>query len=283
MKWRLDCWRKPAPCSKRTLSQDLPGRLGSAPQFSFEVVFSPSSVLNYVYGDAPNLGWENRSLPNRSSGVWVAGLILCEPRKFFVVFSIIFSSQRWSQFFLFFFRKKLFEGSRGILQGTSALLLCLDESEVRKIIRECKKVQDYLAVAEVIETMEDLVQFLKDLSPCLSKVSQKDANINPQDSNIAKIGNQKLVDIREASSEDAWKMIFQLLKLRVLEQYIYLVTFGRLKCVEGFDDPMHIWYCTFCLVKYGILSGQASGVRGLYVVRYHQWQRYCSLLFFKPP
>lgn len=67
-------------------------------------------------------------------------------------------------------RKKLIEGSRGILQGTSSLLLCFDESEVRKIIRECKKVLDYLAVAEVIETMEDLVQFLKDLSPCLSKV-----------------------------------------------------------------------------------------------------------------
>ncbi|XP_059491323.1 vinculin isoform X4 [Neocloeon triangulifer] len=70
-------------------------------------------------------------------------------------------------------RKKLIEGSRGILQGTSALLLCFDESEVRKIIRECKKVLDYLAVAEVIETMEDLVQFLKDLSPCLSKVSRE--------------------------------------------------------------------------------------------------------------
>lgn len=69
-------------------------------------------------------------------------------------------------------RKKLIEGSRGILQGTSALLLCFDESEVRKIIRECKKVLDYLAVAEVIETMEDLVQFLKDLSPCLSKVTR---------------------------------------------------------------------------------------------------------------
>lgn len=68
-------------------------------------------------------------------------------------------------------RKKLIEGSRGILQGTSSLLLCFDESEVRKIIRECKNVLDYLAVAEVIETMEDLVQFLKDLSPCLSKVS----------------------------------------------------------------------------------------------------------------
>uniref|UniRef100_A0A4D5R9C1 Vinculin n=1 Tax=Scolopendra viridis TaxID=118503 RepID=A0A4D5R9C1_SCOVI len=69
-------------------------------------------------------------------------------------------------------RKKLIEGARGILQGTSSLLLCFDESEVRKIIRECKKVLDYLAVAEVIESMEDLVQFVKDLSPCLTKVSR---------------------------------------------------------------------------------------------------------------
>ncbi|XP_043199445.1 vinculin-like isoform X6 [Amphibalanus amphitrite] len=69
-------------------------------------------------------------------------------------------------------RRKLIEGSRGILQGTSTLLLCFDESEVRKIIRECKKVLDYLAVAEVIESMGDLVQFVKDLSPCLTKVSR---------------------------------------------------------------------------------------------------------------
>ncbi|XP_055386450.1 vinculin [Condylostylus longicornis] len=70
-------------------------------------------------------------------------------------------------------RKKLIEGSRGILQGTSSLLLCFDESEVRKIIAECKRVLDYLAIAEVIDTMEDLIQFLKDLSPCLSKVSRE--------------------------------------------------------------------------------------------------------------
>ena len=44
---------------------------------------------------------------------------------------------------------------------------------MRKIIRECKKVLDYLAVAEVIESMEDLVQFVKDLSPCLTKVSRE--------------------------------------------------------------------------------------------------------------
>lgn len=49
----------------------------------------------------------------------------------------------------------------GILQDTYALLFCFDESEVRKIIIHCKKVLDYLAVAEVIENMEDLVQFVK--------------------------------------------------------------------------------------------------------------------------
>ncbi|KIH56006.1 hypothetical protein ANCDUO_13821, partial [Ancylostoma duodenale] len=58
-------------------------------------------------------------------------------------------------------RKKLIDGARGILQGTSALLLCFDESEVRKIIRGCRKVLDYLAVAEVIESIDDLAQFVK--------------------------------------------------------------------------------------------------------------------------
>ncbi|XP_076254678.1 vinculin isoform X4 [Rhynchophorus ferrugineus] len=70
-------------------------------------------------------------------------------------------------------RKLLIEGSGGILQATSALLLCFDESEVRKIIRECHRVLDYLAVAEVIGTLDDLVQFLRDLSPCLSRVSRE--------------------------------------------------------------------------------------------------------------
>lgn len=70
-------------------------------------------------------------------------------------------------------RKTLIDGSGGILQATSALLLCFDESEVRKIIRECHRVLDYLAVAEVIETLDELVQFLKDLSPCLSRVSRE--------------------------------------------------------------------------------------------------------------
>ena len=70
-------------------------------------------------------------------------------------------------------------------QGTTNMLLSFDASQVRKICRDCKKVLDYLAISEVIETMEDLVQFVKDLSPCLSKVSQDvDARrldlLNPQ-------------------------------------------------------------------------------------------------------
>ncbi|CAB3406934.1 unnamed protein product [Caenorhabditis bovis] len=77
-------------------------------------------------------------------------------------------------------RKKLIDGARGILQGTSALLLCFDESEVRKIIRGCRKVLDYLAVAEVIESMEDLAQFVKDISPWLSRVTS-DVNLRQQE------------------------------------------------------------------------------------------------------
>ncbi|XP_030749065.1 vinculin isoform X4 [Sitophilus oryzae] len=70
-------------------------------------------------------------------------------------------------------RKLLIDGSGGILKATSDLLLCFDQSEVRKIIRECHRVLDYLAVAEVIETLDELVQFLRDLSPCLSRVSRE--------------------------------------------------------------------------------------------------------------
>ncbi|CAK9300187.1 unnamed protein product [Gordionus sp. m RMFG-2023] len=69
-------------------------------------------------------------------------------------------------------RKKLIDGARGILQGTSLLLLAFDESEVRKIIAQCKKVLEYFAIAEVIENMEDLVKYVKDLTPSLTNVTK---------------------------------------------------------------------------------------------------------------
>lgn len=70
-------------------------------------------------------------------------------------------------------RKKLIEGSRGILQGTSSVLLCFDESEVRKIVRDCKKVLDYLALSEIIYTMEDLRHYLKNMSSILGEASRE--------------------------------------------------------------------------------------------------------------
>uniref|UniRef100_A0A3P8XVS9 Vinculin n=1 Tax=Esox lucius TaxID=8010 RepID=A0A3P8XVS9_ESOLU len=62
-------------------------------------------------------------------------------------------------------RDYLIDGSRGILSGTSDLLLTFDEAEVRKIIRVCKGIMEYLTVAEVVETMEDLITYTKNLGP----------------------------------------------------------------------------------------------------------------------
>jgi vinculin len=70
-------------------------------------------------------------------------------------------------------RKMLIEGSRGILQGTSSLLLTFDESEVRKIIRVCKNVLEYLAITEVVDRMDDLVTFVKNLSPVLTRMTKE--------------------------------------------------------------------------------------------------------------
>nr|XP_054757275.1 vinculin-like [Lytechinus pictus] len=70
-------------------------------------------------------------------------------------------------------RKKLIDGARGILGGTSDLLLCFDQSEVRKIVRVAKGVLEYLAVSEVVECLEDLVTFVKNLSPGMANMANK--------------------------------------------------------------------------------------------------------------
>ncbi|XP_019902799.3 vinculin isoform X4 [Esox lucius] len=69
-------------------------------------------------------------------------------------------------------RDYLIDGSRGILSGTSDLLLTFDEAEVRKIIRVCKGIMEYLTVAEVVETMEDLITYTKNLGPGMTKMSK---------------------------------------------------------------------------------------------------------------
>jgi len=62
-------------------------------------------------------------------------------------------------------KKKLINGARGILSGTSTLLLTFDDAEVRKILKSCKSLLEYLRVSELVETMPDLITFVKNLTP----------------------------------------------------------------------------------------------------------------------
>uniref|UniRef100_A0A8C9DQX9 Vinculin n=1 Tax=Prolemur simus TaxID=1328070 RepID=A0A8C9DQX9_PROSS len=69
-------------------------------------------------------------------------------------------------------RDYLIDGSRGILSGTSDLLLTFDEAEDEKILKICKGILEYLTVAEVVETMEDLVTYTKNLGPGMTKMAK---------------------------------------------------------------------------------------------------------------
>ncbi|XP_076808148.1 vinculin-like [Clavelina lepadiformis] len=69
-------------------------------------------------------------------------------------------------------REKLISGARGILQGVSDLLLVFDEAEVRRICHVCQNVRDYLKVSEVVQGMEDLVTYVKNLTPGMTNMSR---------------------------------------------------------------------------------------------------------------
>ncbi|KAG7252389.1 hypothetical protein CRUP_026697, partial [Coryphaenoides rupestris] len=45
-------------------------------------------------------------------------------------------------------------------------------TEVRKIIRVCKGILEYLTVAEVVESMEDLITYTKNLGPGMTKMAK---------------------------------------------------------------------------------------------------------------
>ena len=59
----------------------------------------------------------------------------------------------------------------GILQGTSQLLVALDMSDVRKIVRVCKTVEEHFALSETVHSMDELVEFVKNLSPVLKRMT----------------------------------------------------------------------------------------------------------------
>ena len=55
----------------------------------------------------------------------------------------------------------MIKGARGILQGTSDLLLAYDQGEVRKMIKQIRAVLDYIGLADQVNRMEDVVIFVK--------------------------------------------------------------------------------------------------------------------------
>ena len=52
-----------------------------------------------------------------------------------------------------------------LLTGVSSLLLVFDQSEVRKIVKQCENIIEYMKTAEVVQGMEELVMFTRNLSP----------------------------------------------------------------------------------------------------------------------
>ncbi|RMZ93398.1 vinculin-like isoform X1, partial [Brachionus plicatilis] len=70
-------------------------------------------------------------------------------------------------------KRKLVEGERGILQGISAILLTLDESQVRKIVNSCKQVIEYLSITELIDKTDDLVTYIKNMTPVLAQMTRE--------------------------------------------------------------------------------------------------------------
>lgn len=55
----------------------------------------------------------------------------------------------------------------------SQLLLVLDQSEVRKIIKNCNGVREYIKVAEHVESLEEQATFAKNLSPGLTTTARQ--------------------------------------------------------------------------------------------------------------
>uniref|UniRef100_A0A8C1K210 Vinculin n=1 Tax=Cyprinus carpio TaxID=7962 RepID=A0A8C1K210_CYPCA len=58
------------------------------------------------------------------------------------------------------------------VQTTEDKIMKRDMPPVRKIIRVCKGILEYLTVAEVVETMEDLITYTKNLGPGMTKMAK---------------------------------------------------------------------------------------------------------------
>ncbi|XP_065844610.1 vinculin-like [Oscarella lobularis] len=81
-------------------------------------------------------------------------------------------------------KRKLLDGARGVINGMSDLLVCADRSEVRKMIKMCRNVQEYLDVAKVIDVEADLATFLQNLTPGMTSMMKVVESRHPELTNL---------------------------------------------------------------------------------------------------
>ena len=109
----------------------------------------------------------------------------------------------------------------GILSGTSALLLTFDEAEVRKILKVCRGVLEYLSVAEIVESMEELVTFVKNLTPGITEMAKK------VEGRIEELTHQVHADMLKKSLNAVKAMSTQL--ITAIKTYVLTVQRGNKK------------------------------------------------------
>uniref|UniRef100_A0A3Q1FH92 Vinculin n=1 Tax=Acanthochromis polyacanthus TaxID=80966 RepID=A0A3Q1FH92_9TELE len=150
-------------------------------------------------------------------------------------------------------RDYLIDGSRGILSGTSDLLLTFDEAEVRKIIRVCKGILEYLTVAEVVESMEDLITYTKNLGPGMTKMA-------------------KMIDERQQELTHQEHRVMLVNSMNTVKELLPILISGYhtlpscFVCRALFLIRTLTAYCKFCFVIPGIkifVTTKTSGSQGV--------------------
>ena len=76
------------------------------------------------------------------------------------------------------------------------MLLTFDEGEVRKIVAVCRGVIKYLQVAEVVERMEDLITFVKNLTPGVTNMAKQ---VEARAKELTHVAHADILDQRVAS------------------------------------------------------------------------------------
>ena len=148
----------------------------------------------------------------------------------------------------------------GILSGTSAMLLTFDEGEVRKIVAVCRGVIKYLSqVAELVDRMEDLITFVKNLSPGVTNMAKQ---VEARAKELTHVAHAEILEQRVASVKKIIPSLISSIKAFVttgagkallsIELNMYL---------DGYLKINHACTCTSqMLLKQGILALLASNL-----------------------